>query len=254
MLELYHAEPMANSMKAILCLKEKKLTFTSHYVNLLLFEQHEPEFLTINPNGQVPVLVHDGAIIDQSTTVNEYLEDVFPEIPLRPADPVKRAYMRNWNKFIDEHFFKPVSMWGWHVMVRQVAGSIPPVQFERLLARIPLKEQREKWATVAGDSFSTIELDNSRDKVAVSLNKMEALLEEGPWLMGDEYSLADVNTYSLGTACLRLFPDLANQDTTPRILGWIGRMNAREAVQAALAMPNLSEETIRNYKEGKVSF
>jgi hypothetical protein len=61
MLELYHAEPVANSMKVLLCLKEKGIEFTSHYVDLLRFEQHQPEFVAINPNGQVPVLVHDGA-------------------------------------------------------------------------------------------------------------------------------------------------------------------------------------------------
>ena len=146
MLELYHAEPRANSMKVLLCLKEKQLPFTSHYVNLLRFEQHRPEFLAINPNGQVPVLVHDGVAIDQSTTINEYLEDVFPETALRPSDPVATAHMRNWNKFVDEYFFPPVSLWGWHVMVRQVAVSIRPEQFRVLLERIPLKEQRENCA------------------------------------------------------------------------------------------------------------
>ena len=74
MLELYHAEPVANSMKVLLCLKEKGIEFTSHYVDLLRFEQHQPEFVAINPNGQVPVLVHDGATITESTVINEYLD------------------------------------------------------------------------------------------------------------------------------------------------------------------------------------
>lgn len=254
MLELYHAEPMANSMKALLCLKEKALAFTSHYVNLLLFEQHTPEFLAINPNGQVPVLVHDGHVIDQSTTINEYLEDVFPDIPLRPDDPVLTAYMRNWNKFVDEHFFAPVSMWGWHMMVREVAASIPPAQFEVLLSRIPLPQQRQKWARVAGESFSREELEDARHKVAFALDKMEGQLATGPWLIGEHYTLADVNTYSLVGACTRLFPDLANPDATPNILAWFGRMNERDAVKAALAMPNHAGETIQRYRDGLVSF
>jgi len=74
MLELYHAEPVANSMKTLLCLKEKDLKFHSHYVDLLRFEQHRPEFLKLNPNGQVPVLVHNGAVITESTVINEYLD------------------------------------------------------------------------------------------------------------------------------------------------------------------------------------
>ena len=93
MLELYHAEPVVNSMKCLHCLKEKSLDFVSHYVNLLLFEQHSPEFVKLNPNGQVPVLIHDGAVITESTVINEYLDDVFPQVPLRPASFVERARM-----------------------------------------------------------------------------------------------------------------------------------------------------------------
>ena len=252
MLELYHAEPLANSMKAILCLKEKHLAFESHYVNLLLFEQHEPDFLKINPNGQVPVLVHDGVAIDQSTTINEYLEDVFPEPRLRPADPALRAYMRNWNKLVDEYFCPAVSMWGWHVMVAQVARSIPPDRFQRLLERIPLKEQREKWATVAGASFSSDQLDDAKTRVGVVLAKMEARLGAAPWLNGDEYSLADVNTYSMVAGTLRLFPDIANAECTPATVDWFKRMGKRPAVQEAEAMPNLAQETLQRYRDGLV--
>jgi len=75
-------------MKVLLCLKEKNIPFVSHYVDLLRFEQHKPEFVRLNPNGQVPVLVHDGAIITESTVINEYLEDVFPQVRLRPENPV----------------------------------------------------------------------------------------------------------------------------------------------------------------------
>ena len=60
MMKLYHAEPAANSLKALLSFKEKGLEFESVYVDLHKFEQHEPWFVAINPEGQVPVLDHDG--------------------------------------------------------------------------------------------------------------------------------------------------------------------------------------------------
>ena len=63
MLDLYHGDPAANSLKSMLCLKEKGVEFNSHFVNLHEFEQHSPEYVKINPNGQVPVLVHDSAVI-----------------------------------------------------------------------------------------------------------------------------------------------------------------------------------------------
>ena len=70
MLKLYHAEPGANSLKCLIPLKEKALPFQSAYVDLHRFEQHEPWFLAINPEGQVPVLDHDGVIVTQSTVIN----------------------------------------------------------------------------------------------------------------------------------------------------------------------------------------
>src|SRR5215831_14175725 len=88
-LKYYHAEPLANSLKSMIPLLEKRLPWQSIYVDLHKFEQHEPWFVTINPEGQVPVLDHDGVIITHTTVINEYLEDAFPDAPsLRPADAV----------------------------------------------------------------------------------------------------------------------------------------------------------------------
>ena len=157
MLKLYHAEPGANSLKSLIPLKEKGLEFQSIYVDLHKFEQHEPWFIAINPDGQVPVLDHDGNIITHTTVINEYLEDAFPEAPaLRPADPLGQARMRFWNKFVDEHVMNYVSMHGWHRFVGVLAHGIETGEFERLVARIPLHEQREKWRT-ARSGFSARE-------------------------------------------------------------------------------------------------
>ena len=78
-LKYYHAEPMANSLKSMIPLKEKGLAYESVYVDLHKFEQHQDWFTAINPEGQVPVLDHDGAIVTHTTVINEYLEDVFPD-------------------------------------------------------------------------------------------------------------------------------------------------------------------------------
>ena len=102
MLELYHAGLTACSKKVRLCLKEKGLDYVSHYMELGKFAQHNPEYVKLNPNGLVPTLVHDGVPIIESTVINEYLDDVFPEVPLRPKDPVERARARVWGKLADE--------------------------------------------------------------------------------------------------------------------------------------------------------
>lgn len=247
MLDLYHAEPVANSMKTLLCLKEKGLEFVSHYVDLLRFEQHQPAFVAINPNGQVPVLVHDGAIVTESTVINEYLEDVFPQVRLRPLNPVHVARMRIWSKFVDEYFCPALSMIGWHLMVRRVAQSLSKGELDEVLARIPLKEQRDKWATVAGESFTQAQLDESRRKIGVAIERLEKILQQSDWITGPEYSLADVNSYSMVASVPRLFPECMNDKLTPRCVDWLQRMNARPAVQAALTMPNKVPEVLRTF-------
>jgi len=247
MLELYHAEPAANSMKVLLCLKEKNLPFVSHYVDLLRFEQHQPEFVALNPNGQVPVLVHEGAIITESTVINEYLEDVFPEVRLRPRDPVRVAQMRIWSKFVDEYLCPALSMIGWHAMVRKVAQSLSKDKLDEVLERIPLKEQRDKWATVAGESFTPEQLAESRRKLGVSIERLEKLLEKSEWIAGPEYSLADVNSYTMVAGVARFFPELMNEKSSPRAVAWLQRLNERPAVKAALAMPNKVPEVLRTF-------
>jgi glutathione S-transferase len=247
MLDLHHAEPVANSMKVLLCLKEKGLEFTSHYVDLLRFEQHSEEFLKLNPNGQVPVLVHGGAVITESTVINEYLDDAFPAVPLRPENLAQRAQMRIWSKFVDEYFCPALSMWGWHLMVRRVAQSLSKNELEKVLERIPLKEQRDKWATIAGESFSEAQLEESRRKLAVSIGRMEKILAKSRWLAGSGYSLADVNSYSMVAGVPRMFPDIMNPKTAPLACAWLDAMNARPAVQAALSMPNKVPEVLRTF-------
>jgi glutathione S-transferase len=247
MIELYHAEPVANSMKVLICLKEKGLDFVSNYVDLLRFEQHEPEFVKLNPNGQVPVLVHNGVVMTESTVINEYLEDVFSEPRLRPREAAARAHMRIWSKFVDEYFCPALSTIGWHLMVRRIAQAIDKNELERILERIPLKEQRDKWATVAGSSFSEQQLADSRRMLRVSLEKMEAILTKQKWLACNEYSLADVNTYSMVAGLPRMMPDLLNPDRGAHVLDWLNRMNARPAVQDALEMPNKVPETLRAF-------
>jgi glutathione S-transferase len=243
MLALYHAEPLANSMKVLLALEEKGLAFDSHYIDLHRFAQHEPEFLAINPAGQVPVLVHDGAVIVESTVISEYLEDVFPDAPLLPADPVARAHARATVKYVDDHVMPSVSMIAWHFRVREVAKRTDPEEMERRIARIPLAAQRAKWRTIAGKSFTDEELAVSRDRIAEAAQRFEAALTASEWLAGD-YGLADINAFSHVGARFAWFPDAFNPQATPRCLTWAERMEARPAVIKVQAMPNLTGQSL----------
>lgn len=236
MLELYHYEPSANSAKPMICLKEKGLDFVSHYVNLHTFEQHSPEYVRVNPNGQVPALIHDGRVITESTVINEYIEDVFPQVPLRPNDPWERAEMRIWSKFVDEYYCPSLSLIAWHHMIQDVVKDLSKEAFEKYLARIPLHEQREKWRLAATKSFPQEQLDEAVRKLRFSMKRHEERLQKWTWLAGGTYSLADVNTYSMTAAMPFFFSDFVNEKDTPRTLDWLRRMEARPGVRAALAM------------------
>ena len=86
MLVLHHAWRSSASRRVRLCLEEKGLKYESHPVDLSKLEQHSPAYLKINPNGVIPTLVHEGRALYESGTICEYLDEVFPEPPLRPAD------------------------------------------------------------------------------------------------------------------------------------------------------------------------
>lgn len=247
-LKYYHAEPVANSLKSIIPLYEKGLEFESIYVDLHKFEQHQPWFLAINPEGQVPVLDHDGAIITHTTVINEYLEDAFPDTPpLRPADPVGKARMRYWNKFIDEHVMNYVSMHGWHRMVGVIARSIDSGEFEKLLENIPLEDQRNKWRT-ARSGFEQKDLDYATRKIETAVKKVEEQLGKTEWLAGDMYTLADINFFShCGMMVDRMFPEMEIAKNAPRLTAWVEKMRARPAVAKALAGPDKTNPALRTF-------
>ena len=81
----------------------------------LAFEHTEMEpgslasawFRALNPDGKVPVLVHDGKVICESNVINEYLEEEFPERPLLPVDNYRRARARALIAYCDASFILP---------------------------------------------------------------------------------------------------------------------------------------------------
>ncbi len=239
MLDAYHAEPGANSLKVLLALKEKGVDFNSHYVALNKFEQHEEWFKKINPNGQVPVIVHDGKVINESTVINEYVDAVFDGPALSPPDEFGKAQMRIWTKFVDEYFCPALSYLAWNWMIKGLVKDLTPEEFEAKLAKIPLKEQQDKWRITAQEGYPQERLDEWRRQVETSVTRINAALADGrPYLMGDQMTLADLSVFSMAEPMPAFYTDILNENDTPHMLAWHARMSAREGVQAALTMPN----------------
>lgn len=84
------------SYRVRLALNIKGLKYEKISVDLRIDEQHSSNYLKINPQGLVPALQIGSNIITQSLAIIEYLEEIYPDIPLLPKDPLQRAKIRSF--------------------------------------------------------------------------------------------------------------------------------------------------------------
>jgi glutathione S-transferase len=192
-LVLYHAWMSSASRRTRFCLEEKGLAYVGIFVRLLKNEQNTPQYLALNPNGVVPTLVHRGRPIIESTVINEYLEDVFPDAPMRPADPAERAAMRVWTYMADTVVIKAFQELNWNRMMGPTASQWSDEELAQKMATTPMPERREQWRRVARQPYTVGEIKRAADVLRHVLVRMETSLERGPWLAGSTFSLADIN-------------------------------------------------------------
>ena len=158
-------------------------------------EQRDPSYLAINPQGLVPTLQDDGAIITQSLAIIEWLEETYPQPPLLPGDRLRRAHVR--------------------AFAQVLACDTHPVQNLKVLARLRElglpEEQVTGWAAWA-----------NREGLAAC----ETLIanEPGPFCFGAEPTMAD----------LCLVPQLANARRFGVDLGVYPRLTKAEAAAKAI--------------------
>jgi glutathione S-transferase len=230
MLELYHAGLTSCSKKARLCLKEKGLAYQSHYLRLDTFEHHDPAYLRLNPNGLVPTLVHDGNPIIESGVINEYLDEIFPETPLRPADPLARARMRVLAKMADEYGLAAQRIPTWTRTKQAQLKAMDQRAFDRVVAETPLGDHRLKLEALRGDGFSDKEFADAYARMDYVYDRCETALADGPWLVGAGYSLADIALLPYVDSFKDVRPEL--MASHPRVAAWHARIMARPAVKA----------------------
>jgi maleylpyruvate isomerase len=82
------------SYRTRIALNLKGLAYEQQTVDLRQRAHKTPEYLALNPQGMVPALEIDGAILTQSVAILEWLEDAYPEPALLPAGPLERARVR----------------------------------------------------------------------------------------------------------------------------------------------------------------
>ncbi|MPT47749.1 MAG: glutathione S-transferase family protein [Sphingobium sp.] len=233
---LYHWEPNANSGKPMLALMEKGVVFNSHYIDMLQFDQHKPEYLAINPQGTIPAMTHGTRVLVESTAIMEYVNEEFAGPELMPANVEDRWRVRWWMKFMDQWLAPSFSMIGWSVSVGPMVRKRDLAELEAAIDRIPMPERRISWRKAIYGTFSEAEMAESQRRVALGVRLLEEELGKREWLASDEYSLADINGFNLAYALPLSQPHLSNDELTPNILRWLRAIYARPAVKKCWAL------------------
>lgn len=232
MLTLYNAAHSTCSQKVRICLAEKALAFEDIKLDLGKAKDHlKPDYLKINPNGVVPTLVDDGAVIIDSSVICEYLDEKYPEIRLTPDDVVERAAMRAWMRFLEEVPTAAVRVPSFNMGFLPRYEGLDRTQFEQQQSDIrPLRKHFYRRMGTGG--FKKDDVENSLEQIRNTCRRMNDALATGPWLLGARYTLADVIVAPLIDRMADLgFSDVW-EDSFPRVTGWYERMQARPAFQA----------------------
>lgn len=234
MLELYHNHLSSCSQKVRLVLAEKGLEFESHVIDLVGGEQHDPEYVKLNPNHVVPTLVHDGAVLIESSLINEYLDDAFPETPMRPSDPVARHALRLWVKQIDHHVHPGAGVLTYAIGPREMIKNQPEEIREANLASIPDPERRAARRSVIEHGVEAPEFAGALGHFLDLVDDMQARLTPGGWLSGDAFGLADaaVLPYVLRMDHLAMTPVI---EARPKVADWLTRVQSRPSYETAIA-------------------
>ena len=82
------------SFRVRIALNLKQVSHENAYHHLRRNEHRTSDYLALNPQGLMPALEVDGTVLTQSLAILEYLDELYPDPPLLPADPLGRARMR----------------------------------------------------------------------------------------------------------------------------------------------------------------
>ncbi len=235
MIELYHFGFSTCSQKVRLVLAEKDIAFASHEINLMAGEQHDPEYVKLNPKHVVPTLVHDGRALVESSLIVKYLDDAFPEPPMRPADAAGRYRVDAWLMHLDGALHPAAPIVTFAIGPRRQLLQQPEEVREANLAAIPDPAQRATRRSVLEHGVAAPEFAGALRVFLDTLDRMESELAAGPWLSGALFGLADASLlpYVLRLEHLALDPVL-EASQRPRVADWLARVKALPSYATAV--------------------
>jgi glutathione S-transferase len=183
-----------------IALHEKGIPYDSEKIDVYSSKERTPDFLRLNPFGQIPVLEDEGVTIAESIAILEYLEERYPTPALMPAGVVDRAKVRQ------------LMCWG---------TDYWPAAWKKWMA--------PRLKDAAWTEASVLE---GRREVAAHLDVVEPYLERQDWLVGS-YSLADVCYAPLVLVLDRVGLE-AEIPTRPGVSSWVSRLRNRAAIRETI--------------------
>ncbi len=189
-LHLYHGAISNCSMRVRMTLIEKGLDWTSHHIDLKKKENITDDYFGINPNGLVPTLIDNGVVHIESNDIIDYLDETYPEPSLRAVDNDEMMEWLHLAAAIHVPACKP------YVYATKIATKIKKTaeeqdKYDTLQQNEELKKFHSKHA--GGNAFSTSDFDKAKAILGACFTKLEVTLEGRDWIMGDQFTLADIS-------------------------------------------------------------
>jgi glutathione S-transferase len=202
MLTLYYA-PATCALASHIALEQAGADYCTERVDFKSSQQRSPEYLKLNPKGRVPALVTERGVLTETPAILLYIAQCFPQAKLAPFDdPWALAQLNAFCSYLCSTVHVA------HAHGRRGARwADDPAAWEAMKAKVP---------QTVGDGFAMI----------------EAEYLQGPWAMGEHYSIADPYLYTLATW---MEGDGVDPARFPKVAAHRARMAALPAVQKVLA-------------------
>lgn len=202
MLTLFAGSISTCSLASHLALEEAGANYKVTRLDFTKGEQRSSDYLKVNPKGRVPALATDKGIITENPAILYYIAQTHPAAKLAPDDAFALGQMQAFNSYLcstvhPAHAHK----------LRGARWSDDPAVIEALKIKVPQN---------MADCFTLIQNEYLK----------------GPWVMGEQYTVADCYLYTI--ACW-LEGDGVDPKTVPGIIAHRERVQARPAVQKVLA-------------------
>ncbi|MBR0696805.1 glutathione S-transferase family protein [Bradyrhizobium lablabi] len=201
MLKLYYA-PGTCALASHIALAEAGAPYATERLDFKANQQNSPDYLKINPKGRVPTLLTDRGVLTETPAILAYIAQSFPQAKLAPlGDPFAFAKVQAFNAYL--------------CATVHVAHAH--------------KGRGYRWATEE-NSFADMKQMVPKT-MAACFGLIERDMLQGPWVMGESYTICDPYLYTL---TLWLAGDGVDTSTLPKVTAHRERMEQRSAVQKVL--------------------